>query len=200
MMFSERSAPSRAAAELRQVRCSLNTPVVSIEKLPVGPATAAIALHDTSGDGSPYFTVAVRCERTRAVVFFAVNDEVDSVPRTLAGDAALFLAESMGFLFDDWVVAGNPATREAANRLWGEFVEAAESRPVELSPPNSQGRAPTEIRADDTTPAIQLTKFRGALPWSTRESAEAATPPRDSTRPAGWLAGLFSQLARPRGG
>ncbi len=157
------------------MRRSLNTPVVSIAQLPVGPASAAIALHEPSGDGGPHFTVAVRCERTRSVVFFAVNDDDDPVPRSLAGDAALSLAESMGFLFDDWVATGHPATRDVANRIWGEFVESVESGAAGHSPSKSPGRAP----------AIPLTKFRRDLPWSDPESASA-----DSDR----------QLARQRGG
>ncbi len=204
MIFSARPDPGSASAELRRVRRSLNTPVVSIAVLPVGPASAVIAIHDTSGDRGPHFTVAVRCERTRGVIFFAMNEDVDPVRRSLAGDAALSLAESMGFLFDDWVVAGDPASRDAANRLWGEFVEAAESTAAGLSLPSSPGRAPTEMGADNTAPAIPLTKFRCALPWSAPASADAdtptTTPSRDATRTGGQPADSDSQLARQRGG
>ena len=204
MIFSARPVPSSASAELRQVCRSLNTPVVSIAELPVGPASAAMAIHETSGDRGPHFTVAVRCERTRGVVFFMVNDDVDPARRSLAGDAALSLAESMGFLFDDWVVAGNPATRDAANRLWAEFIEAAESSAAGLSAPKSPGRAPTEMGADHTAPTLPLTKFRRALPWSAPESADAdtpsATPSRDATRAGARSADSDSQLARQRGG
>ncbi len=177
MIFAVRPAPSSATAELRQVRRSLNTPVVSIAQLPVGPASAAIAVHEPLGDGGPHFTVAVRCERTRSVVFFARDGDGDNDPagRSLAGDAALSLAESMGFLFDDWVATGHPATRDVANRIWGEFVESVESGAAGHSPSKSPGRAP----------AIPLTKFRRDLPWSEPESASS-----DSDR----------QLARQRGG
>jgi hypothetical protein len=103
----------------------------------------------------------------------------------LAGDAALSLAESMGFLFDDWIATDNPATRDVANRLWGQFVEAAESSAAGHPPSISARGGASEADSDHRAPVIPLTKFRRDLPWSAPETAGA-----DSD----------SQLARQRGG
>ncbi len=204
MIFSARPLPSSADAELRQVRRSLNKPVVFIAQLPVGPASAAIAFHETSGDGGSHFTLAVRCERTRSVVFFGVIEDADPARRSLASEAALSLAESMGFLFDEWVATAQPATRDVAKRLWGEFVEAAESSAAGDSPSISPVRVAAETGADSGVPAIPLTKFRHALPWSEAKSADvgrpSATPSRDATRTGRRLADLDLQLARQRSG
>ncbi len=173
MIFSARPLPSSADAELRQVRRSLNKPVVFIAQLPVGPASAAIAFHETSGDGGSHFTRAVRCERTRSVVFFGVIEDADPARRSLASEAALSLAESMGFLFDEWVATAQPATRDVAKRLWGEFVEAAESSVAGDSSSISPVRAATEMGADSRVPTIPLTKFRRELAWNAPGSAGA---------------------------
>jgi hypothetical protein len=185
MIFSAQRTPSSAAAELLRVRRSLNQPVVSIAQLPVGPASAAIAIHETSGDGGLRFTVAVRCERTRSVVFFAANVGADATRQPLASDAALSLAESMGFLFDDWIATDNPATRDVASQLWGQFVEAAESSAAGHSQPISTGLGAHAAGVSHRNSAIPLTKFRRSLPWRAPALAGA-----DSDSP----------LARQRGG
>jgi hypothetical protein len=167
MFFAAQRAPSSAAAELRQLRQSLNTPVVSIAQLPVGPASAAIAVHETSGEGGACFTVAVRCQETQNVAFFAASADADWDEPCLAGDAALSLAEGMGFLFDDWIAMEDPAAREVANRLWGQFVDAAESPAVVNGPSTSALSASTETSASDTASGLSLTKFRRDLPWGT---------------------------------
>ena len=154
MKFSAQSAPARSATELRSVRRSLNTPVLSIAQLPVGPAAAAIAAHVDSRDGLLRHTLAVRCERSRGVVFFTARDEdlAGSEP-SLAAEAALSLAEGMGFLFDE---DSQPISGDAAASIWAEFVDAADP-----------GAAAVEVRS---TPL--LTKFRRPAAWS---EAGAAT-------------------------
>jgi hypothetical protein len=153
MKFSARSAPARSAIELRSVRRSLNTPVLAIAQLPVGPATAAIAAHVDSGDGLPRYTLAVRCERSRGVIFFTVREEdLARSESCLVADAALSLAEGMGFLFeeDSHLISG-----EAAASIWEEFVDAAD---------------PSAAVAD-VRPNLLLTKFRRSPSWSTAGSA-----------------------------
>jgi hypothetical protein len=57
-MFSTCLAePHAAGTRLRALRLSLNTPVVAIEALPVGPAAAGIALH--RGPEGALLTVAL---------------------------------------------------------------------------------------------------------------------------------------------
>jgi len=110
--------------ELRSLRVSLNTPVVAIEDLPVGPAAAAVAVH--AAPGGPRLTLALRSVRTGQVVFYAPDEEWrpgDGV----ALDAALSFAEGLGFLFDEDALAAGGDPRDAARR-WDEFVrtDAAE--------------------------------------------------------------------------
>jgi len=153
MMFSARSTPACSAIALRSVRRSLNTPVLAIAQLPVGPASAAIAAHVDSGDGVPRYTLAVRCERSRDVVFFAVGgEELAGSESSLAADAALSLAESMGFVFEEEFT---PISGDAATLIWQEFVGAAD--PV---------ATPAALR-----PMPLLTKFRRSTAWSAAGAA-----------------------------
>lgn len=153
MKFTAHTAPARSATELRSVRRSLNTPVLDIAQLPVGPASAAIAAHVDSCDGLPRYTLAVRCERSRGVVFFTVRDEdLARTQSSLAAEAALSLAEGMGFLFDE---DSHPVSDDAAASIWDEFVDAA-----------GPGAAAAEVRS---TPL--LTKFRRPTSWSEAGSA-----------------------------
>lgn len=172
MNFSARSAPTRPAIELRSLRRSLNTPVLAIAELPVGPGSAAIAVHLDSRDGLPHYTLAVRCERSREVVFFSAREEVPGPSdSSLAAEAALSLAESMGFLFEEDLP---PISGEAAALIWEEFVDSAEPRAAAVA-----------VRQ---TPL--LTKFRRPPSWTAAGSAAAAVgaseaDPQRASRGAG---------------
>jgi hypothetical protein len=155
MYFSARSTPARPANELRSLRRSLNTPVLAIAELPVGPGSAAIATHVDSCDGLPRYTLAVRCERNREVIFFSVRDEdLSPSESSMAGEGALSLAEGMGFLFEEDFP---PISREAAVLIWEEFVNSAD-----------QGAA--AVRS-----APLLTKFRRPPSWAAEGSAVEAS-------------------------
>jgi hypothetical protein len=156
MNFSARSAPTRTAIELRSLRRSLNTPVLAIAELPVGPGSAAIAVHVDSCDGLPHHTLAVRCERSREVVFFSAREEFLGLSdSSLAADAALSLAEGMGFLFEE---DSPPISAEAAALIWDEFVDSANP----------------SAAADAVRPTPLLTKFRRPPSWATAGSAAVA--------------------------
>jgi hypothetical protein len=168
MNFSARSAPTRPAIELRSLRRSLNTPVLAIAELPVGPGSAAIAAHVDPCDGLPRYTLAVRCERSREVVFFSVHEEdLGRADLSLAAEAALSLAEGMGFLFEEDLP---PIFGEAASLLWQEFVDSVD--PSVAAP------------AVHSTPL--LTKFRRPPSWATARSAAVAVgaPEADPQRAA----------------
>lgn len=153
MIFSACSAPTPSAIELRTVRRSLNTPVLAIAELPVGPATAAIAAHVDSCDGLPRYTLAVRCERSREVVFFYVREEDRTLSESsLAAEAALSLAEGMGFLFDE---DSPPISAEAVALIWQEFADSADP-----------GAVAAAVR-----PTLLLTKFRRPSSRATAGSA-----------------------------
>ena len=164
MNFSDRSAPTRPAIELRSLRRSLNTPVLAIAELPVGPGSAAIAAHVDSCDGVPRYTLAVRCDRSREVIFFSVSEEDLSLSDApLVAEAALSLAEGMGFLFEEDLP---PISREAAVLIWEEFVESA--NPC------------TAAAAAQPTPL--LTKFRRSLSWAAAGSAAVGASDAESQR------------------
>ena len=136
---------------LRALYVALNRPVVTVEPLPAGPVSAAVALHDAGA------SLCVRCVRTGQVQLFTTTEELAS-ERRVALDAALSFAESMGFLFDDDEVSirGDLGSEEAA-RLWRELCgEAAEPEPevqilLEASEVSPQ-----------LPPALVLSKFRRA--------------------------------------
>ena len=182
MNFSARSAPARPANELRSLRRSLNTPVLAIAELPAGPGSAAIAAHVDSGDGLPRYTLAVRSERSRKVVFFSVREEdLDPSESSLAAEAALSLAEGMGFLFEE----DPPAiSREAAALIWEEFADSADP---------SAGAA--------TARSVPLlTKFRRPTSWIAAGSAPVSASEADPLRVAFGAEGGFettdTQIAR----
>jgi hypothetical protein len=140
--------------------------VLAIAELPVGPGSAAIAAHVDSGDGLPRYTLAVRCERSREVVFFSVREEDISLSElSLAAEAALSLAEGMGFLFEEDLP---PISREAAALIWEEFVGSADSSAA--------------TAAVSSTPL--LTKFRRPSSWTAAGSAATSASEADPQRAA----------------
>jgi len=173
------SPPVRA--ELRALRLSLNTPVVTIEDLPVGPAAAGIALH--AGPEGPSLTLAVRSVRTGQVVFFHPDEDWSEIHGSqLAVDAALSFAECMGFLFDDDPIEAGGDAREAARR-WAELVETVGAE----EPAASLGEEIWLEEVAPLAPASLLSKFRflAAVPAERRMAA----PLRAEDAPGGdlWL-------------
>lgn len=137
---------------LRGLVISLNSPVVALESLPSGPASAAIAVHECGA------TLCVRSLRTGQVIFFTTGEDLAD-DRRVAQDAALSFAESMGFLFDDDVVeARGDAGIEEAARLWRELCgdRLGFAEPPELEVPKGLPAAPGVT----PNPALVLSKFR----------------------------------------
>lgn len=131
------------------LRMSLNTPVVAIEGLPVGPAAASLAVH--AGAQGRLVTLALRSVRTGQLLLLRPEERWDGLhgPQ-LAIEAALSFAESLGFLFDEDPIAGRDA--EEAARLWWEFLVAGG---LELPDPEA-------LRCEAPVPpsAPLLSKFR----------------------------------------
>jgi hypothetical protein len=125
MHFLLRSTPLELSADrLHGLRLSLNTPVVSIEELPVEPARAAIAIHDEI-DGSPNITVGVYSLRSGVPVLFSFEEGLRDRTALANGiDAALSFGESMGFLFDEDELGSDSAeeARCRALELWRELI------------------------------------------------------------------------------
>ena len=180
-MFPVLPSSPRVRAELRALRLSLNTPVVTIEDLPVGPASAGIAVH--AAPEGLRLTLAVRSVRTGQVVFFHPDEDWSEIHGSeLAVDAALSFAECMGFLFDEDPIEAGGDVREAA-RCWTELVETAGAEEL----PELHGE---EILLDEVAPVAPvslLSKFRfiAAVP----AECHMAAPLRAEDAPGGdlWL-------------
>src|SRR6185295_15612272 len=99
---------------------SLNSPVVSVDRLPVGPAAAAIAVHRAGT------TLLIRSVRTGTIAFYCAE------PR-FGLEAALSHAERLGFLFDDEAnLAGEGAERSGWPAWLAEiFADPAEREPAD---------------------------------------------------------------------
>jgi hypothetical protein len=123
MYFSRRPAPERGARALRALHLSLNTPVIAIEDLAVGPARAAISV-ELGPRGHVSLLLALRSQRSGQLACFAPDEDLAGESGVqIALDGALSFAESMGFLFDDEATQhlGADGPREAA-RTWNELL------------------------------------------------------------------------------
>jgi len=172
-MFAASSSLSPLpGGKLERLRLSLNTPVVALENLPVGPAAAGVALH--RGLERARLTLAVRSSRSGQALFFHPDGWGDEEPADVAVDAALSFAEGMGFLFDEDLVQKGLGPAEAA-RAWVDFLE--ESAPEE----GDWGQEQVSLPASGAAAApLQLSKFRflSAIP------AERLLSPPPSERPS----------------
>ena len=164
MFLRSREPVPLAEGRIDGLRASLNRPVVDIEDLPAGPARAAIALYrDASGDRG--LSVAVRSERSGAVILFGFRGELNSEV-SQAMDAGLQFAEGMGFLFDEDMLSRNlPAAERKALEAWchvaGDPLPA--QRPVSARPALA-GAAPDDevLLVNELTAGVGevLSKFR----------------------------------------
>lgn len=153
MYFCRQTPPEREAKALRRLHVSLNTPVVAIEDLPVGPARAAIAVQDAP-EGRTSLLLVLRSQRTGQLACFAPDEMLESeASAQIALDGALSFAESMGFLFDDDVIPelGAEGPREAAHS-WNELL-GIEPRGLEEDPEPAPGEGPPEIWLEAPVPA-----------------------------------------------
>lgn len=125
-MFLPRETPLELDPEhLLGLRLSLNTPVVSTEEIPTGPARAALAVHRDAG-GRPTVTLAVRSVQAGHAVFYGLEEDLAGDAGLAMGvDAALSFGESLGFLFDDDELTSGDASTDAF-ALWSSIVGDAE--------------------------------------------------------------------------
>ncbi len=131
MFRSTTEAPLLTEAGVMGLCVSLNSPVVNLDELPVGPARAALLL--SAGDyGGLRIAVGLRSVETGTVAHFAYAGDVEefATPRQ-AMDAALAFAERMGFLFDDDAV--QTRGRAEALALWNELTGAHDAGIAEES-------------------------------------------------------------------
>jgi hypothetical protein len=114
-MIAPASGPVSATQEgLHALYVSLNSPVVAMDPLPVGPATAAIAVH---GEGT---TLVIRSSRTGTLAYFAADSRFGL-------ESALSHAEGLGFLFDDEANLAGSSVARGSWPVWLAEVFAAEA-------------------------------------------------------------------------
>jgi len=138
MFLSRSDPPVLGETSLRGMCVSLNSPVVNIEDLPVGPARALIVLHDEEPVGMT-LSVALRSLEGGRIALFTYRGELKKAGSpTVVMDGALSFAEGMGFLFDeDLIEFGGPGGRQRALRHWRDLLgePAAAVAPVpEIAP------------------------------------------------------------------
>ncbi len=159
-MFAPVEAPEPAACErVESLRLSLNSPVVAVAELPVGPAHAGIAIHRGRAGGAQ-LTLAVRTVRGNQLACYC-DERAEGTSRSDALEAALSFAEGMGFLFDEDEIAvrGEGFAAEAAAR-WRALVSLEpEQRSTGLAdPPSIQGAG--GVRPEAPASSLPLSKFR----------------------------------------
>lgn len=136
---------------LRALYVSLNSPVVTLAALPVGPASALVAVHERAVGA----TLVVRSARTGTLAFYTAGaaGAADASEAEVAAQTVLSFAESLGFLFED-ALAPADAPPEILAR-WEAWVgETAVGEP----PPG-----PGDALAG-AAPGLRLSKFRLPLP------------------------------------
>ena len=174
MIFTADAPIESGSSVLRALYVSLNSPVVNLEKLPVGPAAAAVALH---GPG-PGVTLAVRSVRTGHVVFFTSDESgaADDAPEVLF-DAVISFAEGLGFLFDDdEVIARGAEGPRLSAHLWAEFVgeDVGELEEAALDSETSES-ADSEIVLDQFVDEAPVSADAGVLSKFRRTGERDAT-------------------------
>ena len=198
VMFSPRQRPLLLVADrLLGLRLSINKPVVGTAELPAGPARAAILVH--SEGGRRRFAVAVRSLRNGASVVYQLEGEDlnESTGWAVALDAALSFGESMGFLFDDELLAERnsetvrvalarvreliappgPAEQEFADEgpeiLLDDALDA-EAKPAPAAPELPKQARGSKQAPAERRPAAVLSKFRGAAKEAAKPTPDAA--------------------------
>jgi hypothetical protein len=185
MYFLRRLRPLEVSGErVRSLRLSLNTPVLSTPDLPSGPSRAMILVHREARGGMDT-TVGVRSVGSGDVAYWSFDGElVSDADLSVAADAALTFAESLGFLFEEAPIAGG-ARAEKAFRSWleGESPPTPAVRESDPSPRASASDAasaePPELALEDLVVADGATldspsPLAGAPPAA---AAHAPKPP-----------------------
>ena len=142
-MFRRLSEPlPLSEASLLALRPALNTPVLNVGFLPVGPARAALVVF-AEEYGAIGIAFGIRSVEGRQVAVLRNQETIEETAAlSEALEPALAEAERMGFLFDEDMLAESTAVaRTAAARLWAELMGEPEVESV--APPSQQS-----VRAD----------------------------------------------------
>jgi hypothetical protein len=171
VFFPRTTLPSVAPIHVRGLRLSLNTPVVATEELPIGPARAAILVHDEPGRGA-CVTIGIRSLRADRVALYGFDGELaDGTALEVALDAALSFAESMGFLFDeDELGDGSAPAKTRCLGLWRDLL--GDEAPPQPAPAPAAREEGEELLLDEL--AEEATEV--AIPPSPEEEELAFGP------------------------
>jgi hypothetical protein len=125
MYFLRRLRPLEVVGErVRSLRVSLNAPVLTTADLPVGPARALVVVHQDAR-GRMDATVGARSVVSGEIAYWSFDGELlSNVDLSVAADAALTFAESLGFLFDEGSLSGAAADKAFRSWLEGEPGDA----------------------------------------------------------------------------
>ena len=163
MFVADTKALELTPDRVRELRLSLNSPVVTTEGLESGPARAGLLVH-RSVAGHLSITVAVHSLRSRRNVLYTLDEALEEGPALCVGiDAALSFGESLGFLFDDDTRAQGGGAH--ALRLWQELL--GETPEPELAPSvvAANSSAPVagdeELVLEDLVDQIPASRFEG---------------------------------------
>jgi hypothetical protein len=186
-MFFPRQRPLHLdESGLESLRLALNTPVLSVQELPPGPATAAIAVHAEKG-GERALTIAVRALRGGEVVLFTLDEDLSDDGAVLGAiDGALSFGEAMGFLFDEEIEIATPAQRRGALARWREVVSESRRGSAEEAAPAE------ELVLEDLEETVEL-----------EEPAPAQAPPprrAEGAQPRPKASGHAAEKAPAAGG
>lgn len=141
-MFRRLSEPlPLSEASLLALRPALNTPVLNVGFLPVGPARAALVVF-AEEYGAIGIAFGIRSVEGRQVAVLRNQETIEETAAlSEALEPALAEAERMGFLFDEDMLAESTAVaRGAAATLWAELMGEPEVDSV-ASPSPVPGRA-----------------------------------------------------------
>ena len=175
MYFLRRLRPLEVSGErVRALRVSLNAPVLTTPDLPIGPARAVIVVHrETSGRMDT--TVGARSQRSGDIAYWSFDGDLTSDDDlSVAADAALTFAESLGFLFDE-----HPLRGDDADKAWMEWVAGA----LPAVAGSAAGEMPEldlgDLLADEVETAVKPVAAEKPI-----AVAKPAAPPKPAATPA----------------
>ncbi len=125
---------------------ALNTPVVNIDALEVGPARAGIMI--AAGESGELKLLVRVCliSSGEGVSFKFQGDPAEFRDAPAAIAAALSFSEGMGFLFEeDLLAGGGPAGRQRASKIWKSLCGLREEAKPKVAAAEPGGSTPTGV-------------------------------------------------------
>jgi hypothetical protein len=158
-MFVRESQPDPLTEEGLDALCvSLNRPVLDIEDLPASPASAAIAVHGAVA-GEMRLVVGLRSIDDGVVCAYSFKGERHkSIHQAM--DVGLSFAESMGFLFDEDMISGDPGSAAAVAPDVGGVIRRQKVAKAHAVWCELIGEEPAPVEEQARPESVPLSKFR----------------------------------------